>query len=352
MKKLSTLNEITELQKQICDGALLGDGSYILHKNAINAYFSYASKYIAVSNYIFSLLQSFGGKVQVNTVFDKRTNKSYTTTQYKSYTNALITKEYLRWYNFGHKHLPTDLVLTPIVCLWWYIGDGCLCRCKDSISEIKLATHSFIKDEQEQILLPQLAMFGAKLRKADINKNTGKPQFAIYIPRKFIKAFLDYIGPCPIREYQYKWQYIDYKNKEPESHKALEPVIISKYLENKLNTYYAIATTLNIAPKVVQYYLQKNNLYDEYLKIHHNINLVIQYNNSIPIYIFKTISQAIIFNNLPTSASGCISQVCNNKRKTAYGYSWKYYNNLSDDDKLEIQNLFKKELNTLWEEIR
>jgi hypothetical protein len=95
-----------------------------------------------------------------------------------------------------------------LTCKFWYIDDGCLK--KDKYSNITLWTNAFNKKQQEQILLSQLNKLGFEARLYKTKAKSGKTQWYIYIPRRNIQKFLDYIGPCPKELkncFGYKWNY-------------------------------------------------------------------------------------------------------------------------------------------------
>ena len=312
----------------------------IRHKNGKNACFTYASEFINVSTYVANYLSSFGGKVYERDILDHRTGKIYHQTQYKSYTNPLITKEYHRWYKHHIKHVPTDLKLTPLVCLIWYLGDGCLVHHNNSNQQhIKLATHCFTKEEQERVLIPQLQNFEAKLVKAGVKKSTNETQYAIIIPRRHIQNFLNYIGECPLIEYRYKWDYHEYIYNKPVAHRALESDFVNAYLKDPTLSYYAIAKKFKVQPGVVKYYLMKHHLYTpraDRSKIY--VNVVIQYFQGNAINIFYSAAEAAKFLKRPTSSG--IIQACNGKQQSAYGFEWKKFIFLSETEKQDIQNQF------------
>lgn len=204
------MNELTLIQKQVLDGAMLGDGSLIIHKNGKNAYLSYLSKSKAHVEYVMNYFSDFITNAGIcdSSSFDKRTNKTYFYSCAKTHALEVFTEERKRWYS-DKKHIPENLILTPLTCLIWYIGDGGLINGHSQY--IKLATNCFEKEEQERILLPQLSQFEAILTKADVGSN-GKQQYFIKIPHKRVKDFLNYIGDCPFPDYSYKWEYKEYKN--------------------------------------------------------------------------------------------------------------------------------------------
>lgn len=257
--KQSNTIQINNHQKDILYGALLGDGCLIKHKNGVNAQFSYTSKSKQHVEFVCNDFMEYSYKEGVKKidVYDKRTDKIYTRYTFRTITDKGLLSEYNKWYKDGKKHIPKDLVLNPLICLIWYIGDGGLLDSKRS-QYIKLSTQCFDKIEQENILIQQLSQFNAKLTKADKSKYDDQ-QYFIYIPHKNVKMFLDYIGECPFDDYRYKWNLKEYKNKQPMNHKEKELLFCEMYKNGM--TYYAIAKEFGIEPNAVKYYLKKNNLY-------------------------------------------------------------------------------------------
>lgn len=246
--------ELTQLQKDVLLGALLGDGSLIIHKNGKNAYFQYLSKSKQhveyVGNFFKDMITPAG--IKDSFYFDKRTNKTYFRSSFRTCANKIFTEFYNQWYINKEKIIPENLKLNSTICLIWYIGDGGIMKHKNS-EYIELSTHCFTKEQQQEILIPQLKNFNASLMKAD------KKYYYIYIPHKKEQEFLDYIGPCPFSDYQYKWNYRKYKNKIPENHTDKEREFCNLFKEGM--TYYSIAKKFGVEPNVVKYYLIKNKLY-------------------------------------------------------------------------------------------
>lgn len=253
---------LTQEQQEVLNGAMLGDGSLYIHNNGgKNAQFIYTSKSKQHVLFVMNYFKTYwsGEGLKFTTTFDNRTQKNYERYIIKTYTNQTFTEQYNNWYVNYKKHLiPKSLTLTPLTCLIWYIGDGGICH-TNRTEYIKLATQNFSKEQQENILLPQLQQFNASLMKGDKEKYTNNQQYFIYIPRIKEQEFLHYIGECPFQDYQYKWNYTPYKNKKPTSHKEHELEFCEMYKTGM--TYYAIAKYFNIEPNAVKYYLKKHNLY-------------------------------------------------------------------------------------------
>lgn len=164
---------LTNYQKEILIGALLGDGCLTLGKHSVNPQFIYVSKSKQHVEFVCNnfMEYSYTEKIKYMSYFDKRTNKTYERYTFRTISDKELSELYKEWYSNGKKHIPKSLILTSTICLIWYIGDGCICNSnKDNSQYIKLSTHCFLKEEQEAILLPQLKQFNATLSKADKSK--------------------------------------------------------------------------------------------------------------------------------------------------------------------------------------
>lgn len=323
-------------QIQVLEGALLGDGSLVMHKHGKNAIFSYTSKskqHIEFVGKYFKEYCSVPSKyIKKTSYHDKRTDKVYTRYYFKTCSNSTFTEYYNKWYRNHIKYPPDDFKLTPLSCLVWYIGDGGLINSKYS-QEIKLSTHCFSRESQEKILLPQLEQFNSYLVKADKNK-LGNYQYCIHIPHRSVKSFLEYIGECPFDDYLYKWNYREYINKMPDNHLDKEEQICDLYKNG--GTYYAIAKKLNIEPSVAKYYLVKNDLYVSKAN-DKTRNAVVQFQDNYPINIYPSMSDAARQLNICVSA---ICLVCNGKRKSCKSFQWKKFLDLSSDEQENMRNKF------------
>jgi len=243
---------ITGEELEIINGCLLGDGCLTKNgRSENNAQFTYTNKNKDIVDYIYNKLNRFMKKVEYYEYKDKRTNKVYSRYSVRSELNSTFTILYNKWYINKIKTIPTDLILTSNTCYHWYIDDGSLIQGKSS-QNIKLSTHCFNKKDLEDILLPQLSIYEPKLYKAEKEKE----QFFIYISRKNIPRFLNYIGKCNIMSYLYKWEYQEYKNKAPTNHKYKQDAIIN-LIKQGLNNYQ-IGKILGMDASLVRYYKNKN----------------------------------------------------------------------------------------------
>jgi len=117
-----------------------------------------------------------------------------------------------RWYPNGTKTVPRDIVLTPLVCLCWYIDDGALWANPGDGVRISLQTQCFTLNEIH-LLCEQLNMKLGISSYPAFNRigSDGEANYTIQIGGSDVILFLDYIGPCPVLSYMYKWNVHNYR---------------------------------------------------------------------------------------------------------------------------------------------
>lgn len=252
---------LSDQQRNYLYGAMLGDGCLSKTFKSVNSQFTYTSKSFQHVEFVSKPFEHILYKegIKYSSFHDIRTNKIYERYTFRTVTDIGFEKESKIWYPDNNKHIPNDLKLNPEICLIWYIGDGGICNSKGN-QYIKLSTQCFDKQEQEDILLPQLTAFDASLMKADIGSNK-EQQYFIYIPHKKMLDFLSYIGECPFEDYKYKWGFKGYKNKVSETQDKNEKYFIKLYLLGL--GCRQIAEVFDIDYNTVKKYLIRNNIYKE-----------------------------------------------------------------------------------------
>jgi len=189
-------------------GELLGDG-YIGMSSSRSAQYGHTSKYEA---YLIWLSQTFAdlGLKQSGKINEHWREKDNTFVYYytsRSYPELVPLRQ--RWYPDGEKIVPQDLVLTPIMTRQWFIGDGCLENNKKGRPSIGFSTCDFDKASIGRLL----ARLGDKGFKVNHRPASNKIGMSVYS----VKDFLEYIGPCPIDCYSYKWDYQDNRKRAKKS---------------------------------------------------------------------------------------------------------------------------------------
>jgi len=178
------------------NGELLGDGS-LVSSSSYSARVCYASKFLEYINYISIILKSFG--IEQSGEIYKQYHKKFNCYSYgyhsKMYVELLAIRR--KWYPNGKKIVPRDIIITPITLRQWFIGDGYLRKRKKGRPHIILATDGFSISDIEWLVV-QLNKLGFKAKRVSL---------IIYISAHSTREFVNYIGECPAKCYQYKFDY-------------------------------------------------------------------------------------------------------------------------------------------------
>ena len=260
MKKFKTKKFIfTDYEESIIDGLMLGDGHInktLFRLELISSSFQHLD---FIKNNLNKDIWTDGG-IHTYHKYDKRINKTLTIHCLASKSNETFYKLRKKWYPENIKIIPNNLKLNRISLLIWFLGDGCLLQLhkKERTQCIKLCTNSFKEEEINNILIPQLLKYHARIKR--IEKNAP----VIIIPRRYCDLFLNDIGEPPFKDYSHKWNVFPYKNKNIEkngikSHTELKEKFIKEYLKNQKVS--DIAKKYNVDSNVVIYYCKKAGIY-------------------------------------------------------------------------------------------
>ena len=189
---------LSQEAREWIDGELLGDGC-LCSRSSYSARISYGSKYPEYIQYVLDTLKSFGIEQsgRIKKYYNKKGNCYTYNYASRAYVELLPVRK--RWYPEGKKIVPKDLELTPLILRQHYIGDGSLIHRKGKKPRIILATCSFPISDVEW-LINKLNKLGFKATRQNFNN-------MISISTYSTQEFLDYIGKCPVKCYQYKWNY-------------------------------------------------------------------------------------------------------------------------------------------------
>lgn len=129
-KQKSNINQIRKanhviLNKKIInllDGLLLGDGSLSTQRQNISAYYEHGDKNISYLVWLSDVFNKHGIKQSgIIYLMKKVKNGAY---KYKSLSYFEFGEIRKRWYPHGKKKIPSDLIITPTILKFWYVGDG------------------------------------------------------------------------------------------------------------------------------------------------------------------------------------------------------------------------------------
>ncbi len=141
---------LTNLQKQILTGLMLGDGCIQFASSASTNPRLTITRSVQDKDYmlwIYNHLKNICSSQPFEyEVFDKRTNKNYCSINLQSKSLECLKQVREDWYPNKIKTVSKDLELTDLTLLIWFLDDGSFIN-RGSKFEIKLSTHGFHKDD-------------------------------------------------------------------------------------------------------------------------------------------------------------------------------------------------------------
>ncbi len=117
-------------------------------------------------------------------------------------THPDIVTQAVRWYGGINqtKKIPSDVRITPISVMLWYLGDGSFHYEPDgNMSQLRLATCAFDRKDLEEIVIPKLKAYNIDCYVDDYKND-------VHITSDSIKDFFNFIGwKSPIACYDHKF---------------------------------------------------------------------------------------------------------------------------------------------------
>jgi hypothetical protein len=191
----NTVGSLTQLQRSIIIGTVLGDGYLRIVPKRKNALLEINHTHLQKEyvDWKYKMLESIckNGPV-IRKGNGHRVAYRFTTRQHEE-----ISQIYEKFYERRKKIIPNDLRLNPLMLAVWYMDDGSKCREND----VYLNTQQFKIEDQERcrFLLKQLRI------ESTLNKD--KEYWRIRIKKSSIQNFFTIISPYVIPSMQYKLSY-------------------------------------------------------------------------------------------------------------------------------------------------
>ncbi len=193
--------ELNQEQKEIIDGLMLGDGYIGKEYGNINCRFGITQKRDSVE-----YLEDLSTKIQSNKIIysynSNQSKKIFPRVTLYTRRHKFWTEQRKVWYPNNKKIVPFDINITPTILLHWFICDGCcvynqIC----SALRVKLATNCFTFNEVE--------LLNNKLHQINIQStiHNTKQGYTINLNNQRCHNFFKYIGECPYKCFQYKWDH-------------------------------------------------------------------------------------------------------------------------------------------------
>ena len=192
----NTVGSLTQLQKSVIIGSLLGDGCVRIIPEKRDAFLeiNHSIKAKEYVNWKYSILKDICASApkERNSGEDGRKAYRFFTKQHKDITELMN-----KFYQNKRKTIPKDLELNPIILAVWFMDDGSKSRKHD----VYLNTQQFSMKEQ-RILLHALRKIGLRAR---LNKD--KKYYRIRFLKESIPKLNEIIKPYIIPSMRYKLSY-------------------------------------------------------------------------------------------------------------------------------------------------
>jgi len=139
--------ELNELQIQMMEGLMLGDGCLFKYKPSHLPYLAITRSAVDLEylKWQYEVFEPFMSREVYQTdTFDKRTQKVYHQCFLVSRHAEAFESYYNYWYENKKKILPDNLTLTPLSLAIWFCDDGWIGHsCSEKRLKIQLSTHCF-----------------------------------------------------------------------------------------------------------------------------------------------------------------------------------------------------------------
>lgn len=188
----NTVGSLTQLQRSILIGTILGDGYLRIVSGKKNA--------LLEVNHSFSQKEYVDWKYEMLKAFCKSGPKSRVTNgtriayRFNTRQHPEITELYKSFYGEGKKSIPETLVLDPIMLAVWFMDDGSRCR----ESDVYLNTQQLTRHDQE-MLMRKLSTLGIE---SSLNKD--KEYSRIRIKKSSVNHLFELISPYIVPSMTYK----------------------------------------------------------------------------------------------------------------------------------------------------
>jgi len=186
----NTVGSLTEMQRSIIIGSLLGDGTMRCRANALLE----VNHCLAQKVYVDWKYQQLATLVLTP---PKARKSNGTRVAYRFTTRSLpeLTPYYRWFYQGGHKVIPNDLLLDPLSLAVWFMDDGC-----KSYKALYLNTQQF--DFESQMRLVQIL---DKQWNIKVTLNRDKQYLRLRVAVSSVSDFKEIVKPYILTFFEYKF---------------------------------------------------------------------------------------------------------------------------------------------------
>lgn len=185
----NTEGSLTEEQKQILIGVLLGDGAMRKKRHALLE-INHSYKQKDHVDWLYQKFQTFTDTPPKT----RKTNGRRVAYRFTTRSLPVFTVFYDLFFEEKHKIIPENLIFMPLSLAVWYMDDGSRCD-----KDIYLNSQQFTQEEQEKLVL-----LLHKQQNIEASLNKDKHYWRIRIKQRSVSAFMKFVSPCVISSMRYK----------------------------------------------------------------------------------------------------------------------------------------------------
>ena len=200
---------LTDEMKGILDGIVIGDGTINANHNTKVARISISGAQPEFIKHCRKLLSPYDASDLYFSPSDGKKDGTVTWITTSKFHPDLY-EVYQRWYKNGVKDVPSDVSLSPISIMLWYLGDGCLSSCEsDNSLTMYFSTNSFSKKAIKTHLSETMENMGFLTSRITYDNR-------LFIKTESIVPLLKYMGgESPVKCYSYKFNVDEWRMKTP-----------------------------------------------------------------------------------------------------------------------------------------
>lgn len=184
------MGSLTERQKAIIIGCLLGDGAMRCKTNALLE-INHSAQEKEYVDWKFNELHNLVSTAPKM----RRGNAGRIAYRFTTKSSPALTKIYEQFYKDGQKIIPQKLKLHPLSITIWFMDDGC-----KSYNAIYLNTQRFSKQEQDR-----LRRLLRNQYKIDSTLNKDKDYYRIRVAVDSVGRFKNLVKPYLLQKFLYKF---------------------------------------------------------------------------------------------------------------------------------------------------
>ena len=196
-KEKKLLFNLSDRQKNILIGSLLGDANIHLKGKECRVFFKHSINQLSLLEWKRKEFDGITG-MMINEFQQKVKNKQYKFAQFVTLTHSALTELHAMFYRDKKKVVPKSIekiLVSPISLAVWIMDDGA----KDNAG-LTIQTHSFKSSEVRRLIAVIKNNFNLI---TTLRKNKGKS--IIYFPQSEIKKLWSVVGKYILPEYRYKF---------------------------------------------------------------------------------------------------------------------------------------------------